>query len=121
MPQSQVAAVQNYDFGAPVVEAEVLRFSVKTGGKLALRFENTEGEADGEVTVQVSDDNVTFADTAAENLVAVANEAIQRGTHKDYTILLRAGVDNYFRVQAAGGCRMVMQVRSDMDLGIEKL
>ena len=122
MPQSQVAAVQNFDFGAPVAEAEVLKFRVVHGGKLALRFENTEGEADGEVTVQVAPDGTTWADTTdAENLAAVANEAIPRAQYRDFTILLRQTEDAWFRVQAAGGCRMVMQARADMNLEIEKI
>lgn len=122
MPQSQVAVVQNFDFGAPVVEAEVLKFRVVHGGMLALRFENTDGVADGEVTVQVAPDGAAWADTTvANNLVAVVTEAIPRAQKRDFTILLRQDEDAWFRVQALGGCRMVMQVRADMDLEIEKI
>jgi hypothetical protein len=122
MPQSQVAAVQNYDFGAPATEDEVLKFRVKHGGELALRFEHVEGDTDGEVTVQVAPDGDTWADTtAAANRVAIANAAIPIAQKRDYTILLRAEEDAWMRVQAVGGCRMVMQVRADMNLEIEKI
>ncbi len=122
MPQSQVAAVQNFDFGAPAVEAEVLKFRVKHGGELALRFEHAEGDTDGEVTVQVAPDGSTWADTTTtNNRVAIANEAIPIAQKRDFTILLRAVEDSWLRVQAVGGCRMVMQARSDMNLEIEKI
>jgi hypothetical protein len=103
MPQSQVASVQNFDFGAPVVEGTVLKFRVHHGGELALRFENTEGVADGEVTVQVSPDDSTWADTSvANNLEAVANVAIPRAQKRDFNILLRQGLDSYVQVLALG-------------------
>ncbi len=122
MPQSQIAKVQLFDFGAPAVEAEVLKFRVSQGGELSLRFENTVGEADGEVTVQVAPDGSTWADTdAANNRVAVANESIPRGQKRDYTILLRAVEDAWLRVQAVGGCRMEMQARADANLQLEKI
>ena len=119
MPKSQVAVIANYDFGAPAVEAEVLKFRVKGGGKLGLRFENADGVNDVEVTVQVSADGSSWTDTAATpNLEAVANETIQKRTFKDFTILLREGADAYMRVQAVGGARAVMQVR-DSTKGLE--
>ena len=122
MPQSQVAAVQNFDFGAPAVEAVVLKFRVKHGGEAQLRFENTVGEADGEVTVQVAPDGTTWADTAAaENRVAVANEAIPQKQKRDFTILLRHNLDKWVQVLAVGGCRMGLQIRADMNLEIEKI
>lgn len=119
MPKSQVAVIANYDFGAPAVEDEVLKFRVKGGGKLGLRFENADGVNDVEVTVQVSADGSSWADTtAAANVVAVANESIQKRTFKDFTILLRQTQDAYMRVQAVGGARAVMQVR-DSTQGLE--
>lgn len=122
MPQSQVAAVQTFDFGAPAVEATVLKFRVKHGGEVALRFENTEGENDGEVTVQVAPDGTTWADTtAAENRVAVANVSIPIGQKRDFTILLRHEEDKWLQVLAVGSCRMGLQIRADMNLGIEKI
>lgn len=119
MPKSQVASIANYDFGAPAAEGVVLKFRVKGGGKLGLRFENADGVNDVEVTVQVSPDDSTWSDTtAAGNIVAVANESIQKRTFKDFTILLRQGQDAYMRVQAVGGARAVMQVR-DSTPGLE--
>jgi hypothetical protein len=123
MPQSQVAKRDVYDFGAPAAEAVVLKFRVPRGGKLDLNFENSEGVADGEVTVQVSEDGVTYADTtAAANLVAVANEAVQRGCRKSFAgVLLREGLDNYMQVQALGGCRMNLQMVKDQNLEIVQI
>jgi len=122
MPQSQVAVVQAYDFGAPAVAGEVLKFRTKRGGKLQLSFENSEGLNDGTVSVEVSEDGTTFvATTAANNLVAVTNEVIKRGTHREFAILLRHEKDVYFRVTASGQTRMNVQIRSDQVLEIEKL
>ena len=122
MPASQIAKVDLYDFGAPAAEAVVLSFSVLNGGKCTLRFENPEGVADGEVTVQVSDDGVTYADTsAANNLVAVANEAIPQKQWKEYVILLRQTQDAFMRVQAVGGTRMQLQIRKDAKLEIVQI
>jgi hypothetical protein len=120
MPASQIAKVQDFDFGAPAVEDEVLKFRVRNGGKCTLRFENPEGVADGEVTVQVSDDGTTWADTtAANNVTAVANEAIVRKEWKEYVVLLRQEKDAFMRVQAVGGTRLQMQVRADAKLEID--
>jgi len=116
MPARQIASVDNYDFGAPAVEAEVLQFEVLIGGKLALTFVN-EGESDLEVTVQVSADGSSWADTTAgNNLVAVANETIIPKTNKDYAIIARADVDLYLRVQAVDGVHGSLQVRPDAAL-----
>jgi len=123
MPQLQTAVVDVYDFGAPVVEDEVLKFRVPRGGKLDLNFENSEGLADGTVTVQVSADDVTYVDTsAAANLVAVADEVVQRGTRKSFAgVLLRNNLDKYIQVLASGGTRMNLQMRKDQNLEIVKI
>jgi len=114
MPKTQVASVATYEFGAPVVAAEVLRFRALKGGKLALRFENPEGEADVSVSLQVSPDGAAKAAlTANDNLVVVTAASIPQKQCRDYTILLREGVDNYLHVNASGGARCTMQVRSD--------
>jgi hypothetical protein len=114
MPKTQVASVATYEFGAPAVAAEVLRFRALRGGKLALRFENPEGDADVTVSLKVSPDGVTTAAlTANDNLVVVTDESIPQKQSRDYTILLREGVDTHLHVEAVGGARCTMQVRSD--------
>ena len=119
MPQTTLKP-QVFDFGAPAVEAEVLRFRVARGGQVALRFENPEGVADGEVTVQTAPDASTWVDTAAaDNLVAIANEAIPQKQARDFTINLRQDEDAYMRVLAVGGCRLQMLVTADPTLEIE--
>jgi len=120
MPASQVAKVQNFDFGAPAAEASVLKFQVRKGGKCTLRFENPEGVADGEVTVQVSDDGTTWADmTAANNLTAVANVSIPRKQWREYVVLLRETKDAFMQVLAVGSTRLQMQIRADAKLEVD--
>ena len=116
MPRSQVATVANYDFGAPAAEAVVLRFQVRKGhgGNLPLTFENLDAVA-GEITVQVSDDDVTFADVGNAALV---NAAVGAKQEVNEVLNLRQGKDNFVRVQALGGVRMRMQVRHDEALQI---
>lgn len=122
MPQSQTASMGNYDFRAPVAEAEVLRFRTQPNksGKLTLLFENPESDNSITVTLQVAPagaDNVTpgsWADTsAANNLVAVADLVVQPRTQRDAAILIRPGVDAWVRLQASGGGRGILQIRGD--------
>jgi hypothetical protein len=119
MPRSQVASVANYDFGAPTAEAEVLRFQVRKGhgGNLPLTFENLDN-ADGEVTVQVSEDGASWADVGNAALV---NAAVASKHEVNEVLNLRQGLDNYVRLQALGGVRMRMQVRHDASLQIRKI
>ena len=119
MPRSQVAVVEEYDFGAPVVEAQVLQFRAKKGGIMDLRFENCVGDADVVVTVDVSADASAWANTtAANNGQAIVTETVLRRTVRDFTINLRQGLDNYVRVLASGGARANLQVRQDVGLEI---
>lgn len=114
MPSMQTAVVANYDFGAPVAEAVVLEFRVKEnqGGKLDLMFEN-QSENPMTVTVQVSADGTTYADTSVADLEVLAK------TRSDAkTILLRQGLDKFVRLQAVGGTRGRLQVRPDSLLDI---
>ena len=114
MPASQTAHIDTFDFGAPSTEATIKDWAVRDdqGGNVYIRFENAEGLADGTVTLQVSADDSTYADTtAAANLEAVADVSIPRKTFKDFTINLRAGKDKYLRLLASGGCRMTAQIR----------
>lgn len=119
MPRSQVATVANYDFGAPAAEAVVLRFQVRVGhgGNLPLTFENLD-DVDGEVTLQVSEDDATFVDVGNANLV---NAAIPARQEVNEVLSLRQGKDNFVRVQALGGVRLRMQVRHDESLQIRQI
>ena len=113
MPRRQAAAVDVYDFGAPAAVATVLDFKVLQGGKLDLCFENLEAP-DLTVSVEVSEDGVTYAaTTAADNLAVVTDEVVAGGCNKDFTVLARQDLDNYVRVRALGGTRANMQVRPD--------
>jgi hypothetical protein len=122
MPKSQVAAVQNFDVGLPATEGEVLKFRVVHGGKVSMRFENAEGLYDGTVSVQVSPDGSTWADTTdADNLKGVVDEVIPQVEHRDYTLLLREGVDTHMRVVGLGETRLQVQIRADMNLETLKI
>lgn len=114
MPKSQVASVANFDFGAPAVAAEVLRFKVKQGGKLAIKVENPEGVADAVVSLLVSEDGSSFAALVAnENGEVVTDEAVVRRESREFNIYLRQGVDNYLQVTASGSTRVQFQIRGD--------
>lgn len=114
MSSLQSAQVSVADFGAPNVSAPVLVFQARSGGNVSLTFENPVANTDLTVAVQVSVDNVTYAATTApNNLEAVTAVVVAPRVRKDFTINLRAGIDNYFRVVASGGVRGVMQYRGD--------
>jgi hypothetical protein len=116
MPQTQAASVSTYDFGAPSALATVLTFRVMHGGLMQLRFESADGAATGVVTMQRSADNITYANTtAAENTTAVVAQNVARAQPKDFSVSMRDGVDNYMRVQASGGTRLQLQIRSAPD------
>ena len=115
MPLSQTASVSVFDFGAPVLAADVLKFAVKEseGGKLELLFENP---SDVAITVSalVSSDNSTYtATTAADNLSVITNVSVPARATRSFPVLLRRGTDKYFKVTASGGGRMQLQVRGD--------
>jgi hypothetical protein len=112
MPKSQVAHVANFDFGAPVVSGEVLKFKVEMPGKRTLRFEAVGENNPITVTVQVSPDGSAWSNTsAAANVTAVVSEVIGVGQWKEYVVNLRAEKDLYMRVNASGGDRAQMQMR----------
>lgn len=114
MPKSQVANVANFDFGAPAVDGEVLKFSVKRGGKLTLRFENAEGSADFAVTAKVSPDGAVFTNTAvATNGAIIVGETIPQKQYREFQIFLREGVDAYLQITAVGEARGQLQIRGD--------
>ena len=116
MPRTQVGQVPVHDLGAPAVEAAVLLFKVRTheGGLLNMLFEAPDSTRNVVYTVQVSPDNSSWADTtAAQNLDAVADEVLLPRGKRQHDVLLRAGVDNYVRVQAVGGDRFQLQIRNE--------
>jgi len=136
MPLTQAAVRAVYDFDAPATEglAGQLGFRVRnnTGGKLELIFENpvssrpaTPGfensglQQDIVYSIQVAPalaDGTpdTFVDTtAADNLEAVVDVALQAGCRNSHTVLLRPGVDAFVLVVASGGARGQMQVVGD--------
>lgn len=121
MPRTQTANVGNYDFGAPVAEGVPLKFAARNGGRLTARFENY-GDSDLTVTLQVSADDSTYADTAATpNGSAVADEVIPPRQYREFQINLREGQDNYLRLQALGGVRGLLQLRGDEALIVDQI
>ena len=115
MPKSQVAAVSNFDVGAPLEEAVVLKWKLRNfhGGKVTFRFEHAAGDGTPLVSVQVSEDGASFIDTTAtDNLAAVVDEAIPPLQNKEFVVGLRSGEDNFVQVLASGGdARLHVQVR----------
>ena len=126
MPRTQAAHVPTYQFGAVSVPGapgdEVLKFETFQGGRQQLRFEASDAENDVTVSVEVSEDGVSFnATTVANNLTAVTNEVILPRTSREFTVLLRAGLDNFMRVRASGGDRGELQIRGPGELEIRKI
>lgn len=107
MPINQVATVANYDFGAPVVEAQVLKFRVREnqGGVISASVENY-GDTDLVVTVKSSPDDVTYTN----ELGAVT---VKGRTAKDFTFLVNASTDVFVKIMASGGVRGCVQMRGD--------
>lgn len=129
MPQKQVAAVSVYDVNAPSVAATVLvlRSRFGRGGKVRFNFRPTTGfggfdeaaENDATVSLEVSQDGVSFsATTASDNLAVVTDEVVGALTDKTFEIALRQGVDDFVRVVASGGTRLQIQVQPNEDLEI---
>jgi hypothetical protein len=118
MPRLQTAQVANYDFGAPSVSAEVLRFKAPQGGFLRGVFANL-GDTDLTVSVEVSKDNVTFAATTAPNNgQAVTAVVVPSRQSRDFKINLRHEQDAFIKVLASGGVRGELQLRDDCHLDI---
>lgn len=135
MPQTQSAVRGVYDFSAPSVEGVTdIGFRVRNnrGGKVQLRFENpiTNTGADNAsfnpneakdmtVSVQVAPalasglPGTFVATTAAANLEAVTDEVVGPGQFKDFTILLRPGLDVFVLVTSSGGTRGQLIVTGD--------
>ena len=126
MPRTQAAHVPTYQFGAVGVAGApddvVLRFEVFQGGKQELRFEGSDADVDLDVSVEVSDDGVTFVPTTvADNGEAVTNEIIKPRTSRNFSVNLRAGKDNFMRVRATGSDRGELQIRGPGELEIRKI
>lgn len=114
MSHAQTAQVQNYDFGAPAVLTEVLRFRASRGGIMHLRFEATNSENDLVVSVQVSPDGVTTAaTTSTNNTSAVTGMTVKKGLENQAIVALRQGVDNFVHVLASGPGRGQLQIRTN--------
>jgi hypothetical protein len=126
MPQLQVANIGTYDFGAAAAAGApgdvVLSFRKRPGygGKLVLTFENPPDNPDGSLTVsvEVSDDGVTYAaTTAGNNLVAVTNAVVIARQHRTFELGLRTD-DNFMRVRASGSLRGILMIHGDEMLEI---
>jgi hypothetical protein len=115
MPRLQTAQVAAYDFGAPIVAAEVLKFRVREnqGGRLLLVAEN-HGTEDLLVTVKSSKDDVTYANE-------LGTVTVKGLTSSDFAVVINPGTDKFISVVAAGGVRGVLQVRGDNILEIVKI
>ena len=117
MPQTQVAQVASYDFGAPAVVGTVLEFRARKGGKLDLKFEAENAAGPVTVTVQVSADGAVWADTTAtDNGEAIVAVVVPPKQSREFTINLRETLDNRIRVQASGSARGQLQIRGTVDL-----
>ena len=107
MPMGQVGQGTHYQFGAPSVEGEVLRFRQKDniGGKLVLLFEAPVSTRDITYSVEVSDTGAPgdwIATEADENLVAITDIVISPKTTREHVLLLRPTVDRFMRIIAFG-------------------
>ncbi len=123
MPRTQAAHVPTYQFGAVGVAGApgdvVLMFEVRQGGRQEFRFEGADADEDVTVTVEVSETLPTWvATTAADNVEAVVDEVIKPRTSRNFTILLRAGKDNFVRVRATGSDRGELQIRGPAELEV---
>lgn len=107
-----------------------LVFSVKGGGKALLHIEVPVNGPNGigirpvtnalAVSIQVSKDGITWAATTAQNnITAITAASVGAGQSKDYELGLRQGVDNFFRLNATGGGRGILQIRSQQSVGID--
>lgn len=123
MPMNQTAATGLYGFGAPATLAEVLRFSVRRGANLNLRWENLgRDKEDGDLSVQVkvSSDNVTFTDTTAADHITDFAPALVLGAreHLDTPLRLRDGKDKFIQILVSGGVQGNVQINGDEHLQI---
>ena len=123
MPRTQAAHVPTYQFGAVDVAGApgdvVLMFEVQQGGRQEFRFESADADEDITVSIEVSETLPTWvATTAADNIEAVTDEVIKPRTSRNFTVLLRAGKDNFVRVRATGGDRGEVQIRGPAELEI---
>jgi hypothetical protein len=95
---------------------------VAQGGVVNFRFVTGNGIS-YLVTLQVSADNVTWANTSASgNGQAVVAEQVDAVSHRNFELNLRAGLDNFLRLVASGingnGGRGQVQVRSEAKLDV---
>lgn len=122
MPRTQVGQVSSYPFGAPAATGTVLVFKSRdrTGGPVNFLFETPDADGDITVSVEVSPDGITYvATTAGHHGVAVTAEVILPRTRRDFTVALRATVDNFVRIRASGSDRGSVQIRANE--GLESL
>ena len=121
MPKSQIAAISSYEAGLPATAPAngVLTLKAKQGGKVSVRIENMH-DASATVSATVSSDDATYnATTAANNLEAITNVVIPPRTYKDFTVLLRQGIDTWLRFTGSGGTRVNFQVRDNGILDVD--
>ena len=114
MPRTQVGQVSSYPFGAPAAIGTVLLFAVRnrSGGPVRLHFETPDADNTITVSIEVSEDNSSWAaTTAAHHGEAVTAEDILPRTGRDFTVALRATVDNFVRIRALGSDRGSVQIR----------
>lgn len=99
--------------------ALVFRVKEDVGGTLELLFENTIGDEDLTVSVEVasSPTGTTTPHSATGYAAGIVTQAtvVRRGT-RAYTQLMRRGQDLYLRVRSAGRARGMLQIRGDQIL-----
>ncbi len=122
MPGIQSAQVASFEFGAPIVLADVAVFRVhRGGGKIEVLVDNF-GDYPLVFTLEVSPDGITYvATTTGNNIVAITAAALPAKTHISYEPLLRAETDKYFRLRASGGGRFGVQLRGHESLGVQEV
>jgi hypothetical protein len=114
----------------------ILEFSVGEaaynygGGKAVLHFECPINGPNGigirpitnplTLSIQVSPDGINWAATTApNNLTAITNYVLGPGQDIDFTVAFRAGVDKFFRLNAQGPGRGLLQIRSQRGVQID--
>jgi hypothetical protein len=100
------------------------------GGKAELHFECPINGPNGigirpvtnplTITVQVSPDGVNWANTTApNNITAIVGYVLGPGQDIDFAVAFRAGTDKFFRVNAQGPGRGLLQIRSQQSVKID--
>jgi hypothetical protein len=121
MPLVQSAQVATFEYGAPVAVGTVGRFGVNRGGEVDFTFANL-GDDPLTVSIQVSADDSTYnATTAGNNTNAVTNLVIPAKVTQTRTVLMRNGIDKYFRIRASGGVLFQTQLRRQESAGVYEI